>query len=92
MRAFDIYKLKVETAGQSVSTGGGEASLVGVIDALEFRDRVIELRNSLEKAVTGGDDGLGQPRPAAANSLSAVHETLKQIEGHLRRMADNREH
>jgi putative membrane protein len=90
MRAFGIHKLKIETAGQSTPGGAGEAALIGAVDALEFRDRVIGLRNSLEIDTPGVRDGLGQTRPPAAADLSDIHETLKRIENHLERMADNR--
>jgi putative membrane protein len=95
MRAFGIHKLKIETAGQSTPGGAGEAALVGVVDALEFRDHVLSLRNSLETDLPGTRDGLGQTRPAtiststSAADLSDIHNTLKRIENHLERMADN---
>jgi putative membrane protein len=89
MRAFGIHKLKIETAGQSTPGGAGEAALIGVVDVLEFRNRVIGLRNSLEIDTPGVRDGLGQTRPPAATDLSDIHETLKRIENHLERMADN---
>lgn len=95
MRAYGIHKLKIETAGQSTPGGAGEAALIGVVDALEFRDNVLGLRNSLEDR-PGTRDGLGQPRPTAdiptstsATDLSDIHDTLKRIENHLERMADN---
>jgi len=96
MRAFGIHRLKIETAGQSTPGGSGEAALIGVVDALEFRDRVLALRDSLDVEAPGLRDGLGQVRASAAVSagtatgdLSEIHETLKRIENHLARMADN---
>tara|TARA_B100000809_G_scaffold224532_2_gene234749 strand:- start:2094 stop:2777 length:684 start_codon:yes stop_codon:yes gene_type:complete len=96
MRAFGIHRLKIETAGQSTPGGSGEAALIGVVDALEFRDRVLGLRDSLDVEAPGLRDGLGQVRSRAAAStgtatgdLSEIHETLKRIENHLARLADN---
>ena len=88
MRAFGIHKLKIETAGQSAPGGAGEAALIGVVDAQSFRDRVLRLRNSLETDTLGDHDGLGQTRPPRSADLSDIHETLKRIENHLKRMSD----
>ena len=91
MRRFGIHRLKVETAGQSTPGGTGEAALMGVVDAPEFRDRVLGLRDSLDVNTGGQRDGLGQVRAGAAptGGLDEIHETLKRIERHLARMADN---
>ena len=89
MRAFGIHKLKIETAGQSTPGGAGEAALIGVVDAPAFRDLVRRLRNLLEIETPGDHDGLGHTGPRRATDLSDIHETLKRIERHLERMADN---
>ena len=44
MRFFRIRGLKVETAGQSGQTSGTEGDLIGVIDAVEFRDAILRER------------------------------------------------
>ena len=64
MRHYNLRGVKVETAGQSGATGS-EGSLVGVIDADEFRDAV--LRQTTEGAGRGAGLGLC-PRPPAATS------------------------
>ena len=91
MRGFGIHRLKIETAGQSAPGGTGEAVLIGVVGALEFRDRVLGLRDSLDVNTGGSRDGLGQARASSAptGDLEEIHETLKRIEGHLARMADS---
>jgi len=91
MRRFGIHRLKIETAGQSTPGGTGEAALMGVVDALEFRDRVLGLRDSLDVNTSAPRDGLGQLKtsPEAAGGLAEIHETLKRIEGHVARMADS---
>ncbi len=89
MRAFGLYSLKIETAGQSTPGGAGEAALIGVVDAPAFRDLVRRLRSSLETGTPGDHDGLGHTGPRRATDLSDIHETLKRIERHLKRMADN---
>jgi putative membrane protein len=89
MRAIGIHNLKIETAGQSTQGGAGEAALLAVVDSPAFRDRVRRLRNSLETETPGNHDGLGHTGPRRATDLSDIHETLKRIERHLERMADN---
>jgi len=89
MRAFGLHSLKIETAGQSTPGGAGEAALIGVVDAPAFRDLVRRLRSSLETGTPGDHDGLGHTGPRRATDLSDIHETLKRIERHLKRMADN---
>lgn len=91
MRGFGIHRLKIETAGQSAPGGTGEAVLIGVVGAVEFRDRVLGLRDSLDVNTGGSRDGLGQARASSAptGDLEEIHETLKRIEGHLARMADS---
>jgi len=95
MRFFGIHRLKIETAGQSAPGGAGEALLIGVVDALGFRDRVLGLRDSQDLDTFGARDGLGlvagsKERPAATATagLADIHETLKRIESYLARLAD----
>ena len=78
MRHYDIRGMKVETAGQSGSTGS-EGSLVGVIDAAEFRDAVLRQRQAAldeeqapEAAAPAGGD--------AAAVLVEIRDILKRME------------
>ena len=81
MRHYDIRGLRVETAGQAGQNAGTEGDLVGVIDAMEFRDAVLRQR----QAVLGGEQ---TPAPAAAPAgdaqlLAEIRDILTRIEGKL---------
>ncbi len=76
MRHHTLRGLKVETAGQSGATGS-EGDMVGVIDAIEFRDAVLRQRQKVldaeqaaESAATGG----------AADVLTEIRDILARIE------------
>ena len=78
MRHYNIRGMKVETAGQSGATGS-EGSLVGVIDAAEFRDAVLRQRQEVLDEEQGSDS----PAPAAgdvAGVLIEIRDILKRIE------------
>ena len=47
LRALNICKLEIETAGQSNPQGTSDAKIIGVIEAKEFRDRVLSQRDLL---------------------------------------------
>ncbi len=78
MRRYKLRGMKVETAGQSGATGS-EGSLLGVIDAAEFRDAVLRQR---QKAL---DDEQGSDSPAPAGAevadiLIEIRDILNRIE------------
>lgn len=78
---YDIRGLRVETAGQAGQNAGTEGDLVGVVDAMEFRDAVLRQR----QAVLGGEQ---TPAPAAAPAgdaqlLAEIRDILARIEGKL---------
>lgn len=78
MRYYDIRGMKVETAGQSGATGS-EGSLMGVIDAAEFRDAVLRQRQE----VLDEEQGADSPAPAGgdvADILIEIRDILKRIE------------
>ncbi len=78
MRHYNLRGVKVETAGQSGATGS-EGSLVGVIDADEFRDAVLRQRQKVLDEEQGSD----APAPAGADVadiLTEIRDILKRIE------------
>lgn len=83
LRRFNLSKLKFETAGHS----SGQASamqLVGIIDAHEFRNRILEARDALRQRVLQSHSA-----PAIATDLhSAQLDTLKKIDERLAEIAD----
>ena len=56
MRHYGLRGLKVETAGQSGDTGS-EGNIIGVIDAVEFRNAVLRQRQE----ALGSEQGAGLP-------------------------------
>ena len=82
MRFFRIRGLKVETAGQSGQTSGTEGDLIGVIDAVEFRDAILRER---ERSVEGVQPA-ATPTPSPATSgdtdsvLTEIRDILARIE------------
>ncbi len=76
MRRYKLRGLKVETAGQSGSTGS-EGDMVGVIDAGEFRDAVLRQRQVMlnaEQAAESPETG------GVADILTEIRDILARIE------------
>ncbi|NRA98145.1 MAG: PH domain-containing protein [Planctomycetes bacterium] len=74
LRHFGLCSLKIETAGGGEGSSMGQAGLPGVVDALEFRDKVLEQRD----LVAGG-----APAPASSSNdgvLVDIRDTLQRIE------------
>lgn len=88
MRAFDIHSLSVETAGQSAGPGA-LVTLVGIVDAVDFRNAVLSQRDQLADKTTSNETA-----PAIATAQSAtpvadqavledIRDTLHRIEKQL---------
>lgn len=80
LRYFGLSILKVETAGQSVQ-GGTDMSLIGIVDAREFREQVIDQRDKITDLGPSSTKKISAP--AGENSgetLKAILETLQRIE------------
>jgi putative membrane protein len=78
MRHYSLRGMKVETAGQSGATGS-EGSLIGVIDAAEFRDAVLRQRQK----VLDEEQSSEAAAPAAgevSDILIEIRDILKRIE------------
>lgn len=89
MRALGIEKLTVETAGQSA--GGALVALVGIEQAMEFREAVLDQRDRIaEKAHSPGD--YADASPAAPDAvLRELRDSVLRIEVLLTRMTDRRD-
>jgi len=90
---FGLCQLKVETAGQSSSAqGGSEADLVGIVEARDFRDRVLDQRD----LVTGASATVSPSAETATEQsqdsrvLLEIRDTLGRIEKHLAAGPDTR--
>ena len=78
MRMHKLRGLKVETAGQSGQNAGSEGDLVGIIDAVEFRDAILLQRQRVLDAETSP-----APRQAVggtAELLTEIRDILVRIE------------
>lgn len=78
MRHYGLRGLRVETAGQSGQDSSSEGDLVGVMDAVEFRDRILRQRQK----VLSGEEARQDP----AAPTGAVPELLTEIRDILARM------
>jgi putative membrane protein len=82
LRKLGLSSLGIETAGSS-GQGAPDASLVGVIDAVEFRDAVLDQR---EAVVSGGAPDAAPATTAASGGgeslalLGEIRDTLLRIE------------
>jgi len=77
MRLFGLHKLTVETAGQSGA--GALISLVGIVDAPQFRTRVLEQKERLTQRSHTTTPSV-QPDDALLQNVVEMAESLKRIE------------
>ena len=77
MRMHKLRGLKVETAGQSGQNAGSEGDLVGIIDAVEFRDAILRQRQRVLDA---------EPSAAPAKAVGDTAELLTEIRDILARI------
>ena len=81
MRYYGIRGIRVETAGQAGQNAGSEGDLVGVVDAVAFRDAVLRQR---EIMVEGGQAAASAPAAVApsdsASVLAEIRDILARIE------------
>ncbi|MFC3148282.1 PH domain-containing protein [Piscinibacterium candidicorallinum] len=73
LRQFHLATLKFETAGQSAGQAH-DMSLVGIIDAHQFRDRILSARDELRQRHSPAAQA-----PAAAPAAGTDAELLKQL-------------
>ena len=73
MRKMGLFRLVVETAGQS-QNGDAEGSLLGIIDPRAFRQKVLTERDKFTQEKTQGGEQQG------GNSLEEIHAALIRIE------------
>ena len=78
MRHCNLRGLKVETAGQGGGFGDSESNLIGVVDAVQFRDAILRQRQQV----------LGRKAPSATSAATSTEVTalLKEIRDILARM------
>ncbi|MEI8613318.1 Bacterial membrane flanked domain [Shewanella baltica] len=77
MRLFGLHKLTVETAGQSGA--GALISLIGIVDAPQFRTRVLEQKERLTQRSHTTTPSV-QPDDALLQNVVEMAASLKRIE------------
>lgn len=85
LQALGLTTLLVETAGQSSAQGSGDARLIGIVDAREFRKKVLAQRDLLlnETEVMATAAGGEQDSDTQVPILREMSDTLKRIEERL---------
>ncbi|MEO9886534.1 MAG: PH domain-containing protein [Balneola sp.] len=78
LKAFGLSVLKIETAGSS-GAGSPDLTLIGIVDAAKFRDRVFDQRD----IVTENTSSSG---PSDSEASENVLEVLKDIRASLARI------
>ena len=82
MRLHKLRGVKVETAGQSGQNAGSEGDLVGVMDAVAFRDAILLQRQKMLGAEPTADSPAAPEPPASgtAELLTEIRDILARIE------------
>ena len=96
LRKFGLCTLHVETAGGNQASSAGLARLTGVVDAVEFRDAVLEARDdvALGKLARGAESGsastssASDTSPARSSGDPGPEALLVEIRDGLRRIED----
>jgi putative membrane protein len=82
MRAMNLEALSVETAGSSSGPGGALVSMTGIINTMEFRDRVLAHRDVMNERTESKSTEM-QTSTATGEGDRVIHEirdTLQRIE------------
>ncbi|MFC4701134.1 PH domain-containing protein [Glaciecola siphonariae] len=86
MRAFGLYRLNFETAGQSGH--GALVSMIGVIDAEHFRERILEQKDSLQN--NAPVNKLGSAKTDGPETMTQLLASVKRIESLLEQALQNK--
>jgi putative membrane protein len=79
LRWLGLSVLKIETAGNSAQ-GAADLSLIGVIDAHNFRQMVFDQRDKVTDNTTSGTSSSDSGTESMTNILSEIRDTLNRIE------------
>jgi len=77
LRYLGLCSLELETAGGGASTATGQATLVGIMDPIEFRDAVMRQRD----LVSIGGGAAPVQAPDETGLLAEIRDSLGRIEG-----------
>lgn len=88
MRAMNLEALSVETAGSSGGAGGALVTMTGIVDTIEFRDRVLaqrDLMNERAESTAAKVETAAPTRDGSIEVLQEMRDTLSRIERLLER-------
>lgn len=81
LKYFGLSILKVETAGSSGQTGA-DLSLIGIVGATEFRNMVLEQRDSVtENRGSAGPGTSVEDSDSVVTLLKEIRDSLQRLEG-----------
>lgn len=83
LKWFDLRILKVETAGNS-SASGADMQLVGIMDAAQFKDKVMEVRDGFVQGNTSGARNAAEADGEMLAVLRDIHTSLEGLRSDLR--------
>ena len=78
LKIFDLRILKIETAGQS-NPQGSDMKLIGIINASEFKNRVLEQRENLQNRQIHSTTPETHSDSELLNVLQEIRDVLKEI-------------
>ncbi len=76
LRAFGMSILKIETAGNT-GQGMSDLTLIGIMDAHNFRNKVLEQRDKVTENISTGSSDSSE----TLQVLKDIRDSLKKIEG-----------
>tara|TARA_R110002096_G_scaffold231766_6_gene421506 strand:- start:705 stop:1238 length:534 start_codon:yes stop_codon:yes gene_type:complete len=80
LKAFGLSILKIETAGSSAQ-GTADLTLIGIVNASEFRNRVLDQRDKVTENLQQNDTGLNSE--SMLTVLQEIRDSLKKVESKL---------
>ena len=84
LKAFGLLQLQIETAGQSGAQTASEAKLVGIKNAREFRDRVLDQRDALATGQTAPSATRTPDTEAGPGGEPAIERLIEATEANHR--------
>lgn len=95
MRIFGLYRLSFETAGQSAE--GALVSMIGIIDAVKFRedilaqkDRLTSKENAQSKSLTSVEATHTDLSHSSSQALIELNNSVQRIESLLEQLVTNK--
>ena len=78
LKSFNLSILKFETAGHSVGQAN-DMKLIGIINAHDFRARILAARDEMKRAGSTPVTTSSQPETAQLQALRSIDGTLREI-------------